>query len=109
MNIYLYSIKKDLKGEIYIKKSEFIKIFAKKYNVSQAETKDWLNAFLETIEEKLLNGESIVFAGFGTFKVVEHKEKTYRDINDGQLKTTKPTKFIKFIPAERIFETIKSK
>lgn len=84
-------------------------MFAKKYNVSQAETKDWLNAFLETIEEKLLNGESIVLAGFGTFKVVEHKEKTYRDINDGQLKTAKPTKFIKFIPAERIFETIKSK
>ena len=54
-------------------KQDFIRYFAKKgYKIKDSEV--IVNDFLDSIEELMVNGETIAFHGFGTFGSIERKE-----------------------------------
>lgn len=60
-------------------KTEFIAKMAEKTKESKASAERNLNAALETIVETLAEGEKIQFIGFGTFDIVEKKERKGRN------------------------------
>lgn len=60
-------------------KIELIDVIAKKMEVSKAEAEKFVNAYMETIKEALLNEEEVKLVGFGTFSVQEKAATTARN------------------------------
>lgn len=60
-------------------KKELISLMAEKSSLTKANTEKALNAFIETVEESLSNGDSIQLIGFGTFLVKERAARKGRN------------------------------
>lgn len=65
-------------------KSELIKAVAGKVGFTQKDTELFINGFLETVEETLLEGEPVNLVGFGNFKVVDRAEREGRNPQTGE-------------------------
>lgn len=57
-------------------KQEFIKDTAKKYGLTQSNTEEMLNIFLESISEILAEGKEINLKGFGKFYTTTQAGRT---------------------------------
>ena len=56
-------------------KSELITAMAERAELSKKDTEKALKAFVDVISDELVKGEKIQIVGFGTFEVVERKER----------------------------------
>lgn len=64
-----------------MKKTEFIRVVAKKNKVTKAQAAEFIDSIFDTIAESLSAGESVTFRNFGVFEVVEkpaHKGRNPR-------------------------------
>ncbi len=57
-------------------KNEFITEVAMKSGLSKVDTKNVVDAMLETITETLAKKESVAFIGFGTFTTIDREKRT---------------------------------
>ena len=58
-------------------KKEFVELFGKKAELkTKSEAERLTKAFLETLEEVLVKGESVAFIGFGKFEAAERAART---------------------------------
>lgn len=64
-------------------KKEIISKVASDTMLKKVVVEDVINSFLLNIENALSVGDNVVIRGFGTFEVVEQKEKVGRNINEG--------------------------
>ncbi len=71
-------------------------------NKTQAE--QVVNTIIESIREALIDGNTAILTGVGSFKVVERAARTGRNINSGTKMTIPPCKAIKYDMAKRIRE-----
>lgn len=60
-------------------KIELVEAMAQKGELTKKDAEKALNAFMETVEEVLTEKGKIALIGFGTFEVVERKERTGRN------------------------------
>lgn len=60
-------------------KSELINKIAKKMEVTKAEAEKFINAYMDVVEEALLNEEEVKLMGFGSFSVQEKAATTARN------------------------------
>ncbi|HEY8348535.1 MAG TPA: HU family DNA-binding protein [Clostridia bacterium] len=60
-------------------KSELIGRMAEKGDITKTDAEKALNAFLESVEEALANGDKVQLVGFGTFEVRERPERKGRN------------------------------
>lgn len=60
-------------------KSELVANIAEKSGLSKADSTRALDAFLESVEDALVNGEKVQLVGFGTFEVRERKAREGRN------------------------------
>lgn len=60
-------------------KSELVSKMAEKSNLTKKDVEVALNAFMETVEETLVEGEKIQLVGFGTFDIRDRKERVGRN------------------------------
>ena len=60
-------------------KAEFVEKVASKTGLNKKMAADAVDAVLETIEDTLIDGDSVRFIGFGTFSVKERKARTGRN------------------------------
>ena len=60
-------------------KQNFVKRLSTNTGASQAQSKEFLDAFLDTVTEVLAEGDDITFVGFGKFSVVERAERVGRN------------------------------
>ncbi len=65
-------------------KNEFVKVLAKKTNISQEKAKELLDATLSTITETLKSGDSVLFTGFGSFYVSNRSQRKGRNPQTGE-------------------------
>lgn len=65
-------------------KSQIIKRLAPKINKTEIETREILNAVLETFEEGLVENKTILLVGFGTFFVKTRAERLGRNPKTGE-------------------------
>ena len=57
-------------------KKEFITALSEKTGLSKKDTETFVNAFIDTVTEELVAGNTVNFTGFGSFEVRSRKEKT---------------------------------
>ena len=82
-----------------VTKKEFINRLAEKKGATKTETKEWVEAFLETLTDFFREGIGIAFRNFGAFKVAVQKGRSGKSISGGTYKT-EDTKVVKFKASE---------
>ena len=65
-------------------KKELITSISEKTELTKKDVELALNAFIETIEETLENGEKVQLTGFGTFEPRQRKARTGRNPKTGE-------------------------
>ncbi len=60
-------------------KAELITTMAEKCGLTKKDTENALNAFLETVQESLAEGDKVQLVGFGTFEVRDRKAREGRN------------------------------
>lgn len=90
-------------------KKEFVEIYAKKTELTRKKAEEYLNAFLETVEETLVKGNDVKFVGWGTFSTKLRKGR--KGINSlNKKKITIPDKtVVKFKPGKNLAEKVNVK
>lgn len=56
-------------------KNQLIEVLSKKAHLTKKAARDSVEAFLDEIKKSLSKGEKVVLSGFGTFKIVNVKDK----------------------------------
>lgn len=77
-------------------KKELIEQMAEKAELTKKEAEAALNAFIDTVEDVLVNGDKLQLVGFGTFETVERAAREGRNPATGepmQIAASKSAKF----------------
>ena len=77
-------------------KAELIDAIASKANLSKADAKKALDAFVDTTSEALKGGDRVALVGFGSFSINERGARTGRNPQTGQPITIQAKKVVKF-------------
>ena len=56
-------------------KADLVKSISEKGDITKVEAEKALNAFIESVEEALVNGDKVQLVGFGSFEVRERAER----------------------------------
>lgn len=91
-----------------IGKLDLVKIIAQKLGVTQKESADFLNAFIETIEENLAKGDKVQLVGFGTFLTRKRESREGRKPATGEKITIPASIAPAFKPGKRLKEKLNS-
>ncbi len=89
-------------------KSELIKSFAEKENISPEEANKIITIFFDSIEEYLAQGKRIELRGFGSFKVKQYDGYTGRNPKTGEQVQVKPKKLPCFKMGKELKELLNS-
>ena len=83
-------------------KLEFIKEYKKCYkkNITYTEAKKDVEAFLDLIENNIMNVGNIKFTEIGAFSVLERKERVISNPKTRERMTIYPLTTVKFIPTK---------
>lgn len=79
-------------------KTQIINLLSNKTGSSKVEAKRNLDALINIISETLQKGSNVRLTGFGTFSIVETKERTGRNPKTGEPLKIKPKKRVRFKP-----------
>ena len=89
-------------------KAEFVeKLFTKANLASKSQAETVLESTIDTITEALMDGDSVVFTGFGSFKVVERAARKGRNPRTGEEIEIAATKVVKFTAGKTLKEVVK--
>jgi DNA-binding protein HU-beta len=77
-------------------KADLVSMIAAKSNLTKKDSESALNAFVETVQTALKNGEKIQLVGFGTFEVSERTAREGRNPKTGETMTIEASKAPKF-------------
>lgn len=91
-------------------KTELINNIAKKMDITKAEAEKFVNAYMESIKEALLNEEEVKLVGFGTFSVQEKAATTARNPKNPKETIEVPAKkVVKFKLSKKIKDLLNEK
>ena len=77
-------------------KKDFIEKYAAKTGVSKKAAGEYVDAFLEILEESLIEKAGVQFVGFGTFETKITKERKGRNPKTGEEITIPAKKVVSF-------------
>lgn len=60
-------------------KADLVKSMSEKGDITRVDAEKALNAFVESVEEALVNGDKVQLVGFGSFEVRERAERKGRN------------------------------
>lgn len=88
-------------------KKEFVELYAKKSGFTKKEAERAVNLFLTSVEDTLVNGDSITFVGWGKWEVVERAEREVRNPQTKTKMTIPAKKAVRFKVGKLLAEKIK--
>lgn len=88
-------------------KKEFIELYAKKGEISKRDAEKFINLFLESVEESLVNGEEVSFVGWGKWEVVERAPRDVRNPQTQELMKIEGKKVVKFKTGKLLADKVK--
>jgi DNA-binding protein HU-beta len=88
-------------------KAELIEAMASKANLTKADAKKALEAFVGATTEALQNGDRVALVGFGSFGLAERKARTGRNPQTGKEINIKAKKVVKFKPGTELAQMVK--
>jgi len=65
-----------------------------------------VNDMIASLTCAFMRGDTVVFRGFGTFKVVQRKAKKARIINTGETIDVPATYTVKFVPSKQLKQAL---
>ena len=87
-------------------KGEFIKAIAEKTGATIKQTETIVNAAFKELAAVLEKGDKLTIPGFGTFCVVETKERKARNPRTGEEMTIPARKAVRFRPSSALKEKV---
>ena len=87
-------------------KKDFIEKYAEKTGVSKKAAGEYVEAFLETVEEALTAETNVQFVGWGTFEVKETAERKGRNPKTGEEITIPAKKAVKFKVGKKLQDKV---
>jgi DNA-binding protein HU-beta len=73
-------------------KADLVKSISEKSDLTKADAERALNAFIESVEEALVNGDRVQLVGFGSFEVRERAARKGRNPQTNKEITIKASK-----------------
>jgi DNA-binding protein HU-beta len=103
-----YTVEKK-KEKIVVSKKEFISLYKEKGEFkTKVEAEKKLNAFMELIEDLLIEGQEINFIGWGKFKTVQREEREGRNPQTGEKIKIAAKKLVKFKAGAKLDNKVNS-
>jgi histone family protein DNA-binding protein len=90
-------------------KKEFVDAYAKATGETKKRAEELINQFLETVEEALVNEETVQFVGWGTFGVHERKERVGRNPQSGEEIKIAAKKVVRFKVGKKLADKVAAK
>ena len=87
-------------------KAELIDSIAKDANLTKADAKKALDAFVNATTKSLKKGERVALVGFGSFSVARRSQRTGRNPQTGKPITIKAKNVVKFKPGSDLSEAV---
>jgi DNA-binding protein HU-beta len=87
-------------------KAQLIDVMAAKAELTKADTKKALDAFIEATGEALKSGDRIALVGFGSFSITKRSARTGRNPQTGAEITIPEKSIIKFKPGSELADSI---
>ena len=87
-------------------KREFSRVVAEENGMTYQDSTWATNAVFNTLKNLLKTQDKVSLYGFGTFRVVERKEKTFRHPTTGEVSVRPPYRGVKFTPSEPMVDEI---
>jgi DNA-binding protein HU-beta len=87
-------------------KAELIDSIAKDANLTKADAKKALDAFVKATTKSLKKGERVALVGFGSFSVARRSQRTGRNPQTGKPITIKAKNVVKFKPGSDLSESV---
>lgn len=88
-------------------KADLVTEIAKRTGLEKTLTQVVVDELMSVIKEHMTAGENIYLRGFGTFEIIERKEKTARNITKGETIIVPAHKIPKFKPAKEFKDAIR--
>lgn len=88
-------------------KAELVDAIASKADLTKADAKKALDAFIGAVGETLKNGDRVALVGFGSFSVAEREERMGRNPQTGAEITIPAKKVVKFKAGAELSELVK--
>lgn len=89
-------------------KNDLVKAIAEKTGNTQKDVALFVETFLDSVKEGLMAGEKVTLIGFGTFGVVDTKEKMGRNPQTGKEIKIPASKKVKFTVGKALKDEIKA-
>ena len=90
-------------------KQELVAQIAEKSELTKKDSESALNAFIETVQEALADGDKVQLVGFGTFEVRHRKEREGRNPRNPEEKIHIPASKAPVFRAGKGFKEIVNK
>jgi DNA-binding protein HU-beta len=87
-------------------KAQLIDAIAEKANLTKADAKKALDAFVDSTSDALKNGDRVALIGFGSFSVATRSARTGRNPQTGKTIEIDAKKVVKFKPGAELADTI---
>ncbi len=87
-------------------KADLVDKITKDSGMTKVEVTKVINSFIDAVKDALKNGDKVTLVGFGTFKIVERKERKGRNPKTGKTITIKAKKVPRFVPGKALKETV---
>ena len=88
-------------------KQQMFEIVARKAHLTKKASRDSIETFIEEIKKALSKGEKVVLSGFGTFKVVNVKDKPVIIPGTKVRKVVKGHRAARFTPGKTLKKAVK--
>lgn len=88
-------------------KTDLVNALSEKTGIIKKDAKDMVDSVLEIITDNLKNDEKVSLSGFGTFKLVDRKERTGHNPRTGEEIKIPARKVLKFMPAKSLKDEVK--
>ena len=87
---------------------EFIKRYAREYNVAEYDTKAWVTTLFEFLGEMILENDVVRLPTIGAFKQVCWPGRRYLDCNSGEYKISEPRMKVEYAPTQKFADQIRA-
>lgn len=88
-------------------KADIVSLINQRTGIEKVAVSMAVESLMETIKENMAKGENIYLRGFGTFEIIERKEKIGRNIGKGTSVVIPAHKIPKFKPSKEFKKKIK--
>lgn len=88
-------------------KNDLVDIVARKAHLTKKAARESVDTLLDEVTRALKKGEKVVLSGFGTFKVVNVKDKPVIVPGSGERKVVKAHRAARFTPGKPLKKIVK--